>query len=119
MDADGRGNTYLDGLDHFVKRTLRIPGYLRYGDDCALFSDDRSHLVEARVAIVDWLQQHRRLEVNPRSGAVAPTRHPCLFLGCRICPAGIAPSRRAWRRMRSRLREAEAQGPEALARSIA
>jgi RNA-directed DNA polymerase len=29
------GNVYLNGFDHFVKRELRCPAYLRYVDDCA------------------------------------------------------------------------------------
>lgn len=110
---------YLDGLDHFVKRTLRVPGYLRYGDDCALFADNRGLLVEARAAVVEWLRDHRRLTLAPRSGAVSPTSRPCVFLGCRISRAGVSPSGKSWRRMRRRLREADARGPEALARTVA
>ena len=34
-------NCYLDPLDHFVKRELRCPAYLRYVDDMALFSARR------------------------------------------------------------------------------
>ena len=31
------GNVYLDPLDHFVKESLRCPGYVRYVDDfCCL-----------------------------------------------------------------------------------
>jgi RNA-directed DNA polymerase len=31
------GTFYLEGLDHFVKRELKIRGYLRYTDDFVLF----------------------------------------------------------------------------------
>ncbi len=34
-------NCYLNPLDHFVKRELRCPAYLRYVDDLALFSDSK------------------------------------------------------------------------------
>ena len=29
------GNVYLNRFDHFVKEELRVPGYIRYVDDCA------------------------------------------------------------------------------------
>ena len=47
------GNLYLDGLDHFVKRTLKVPGYLRYMDDFVLFSNDREQLVDASAAVAE------------------------------------------------------------------
>ena len=110
---------YLDGLDHVVKRTLKVPGYLRYSDDMALFADERQHLLEARAAVEEWLSTHRGLELNPKTGAVVPTTQPCVFLGWRISRAGLAPSGKAWRRMRRRLREADSHGPDALARTVA
>ncbi len=33
-------NVLLDPIDHFVKRELRCPGYVRYVDDLLLFSHD-------------------------------------------------------------------------------
>ena len=32
---------YLNALDHYLKRDLRVPGYLRYVDDMFLFADRR------------------------------------------------------------------------------
>ena len=37
-------NVYLSPIDHFVKRELRCPGYVRYVDDLLLFGDDRGML---------------------------------------------------------------------------
>ena len=34
-------NCYLNPFDHFVKRELRCPAYLRYVDDFLLFADDK------------------------------------------------------------------------------
>jgi retron-type reverse transcriptase len=47
-------NFYLSGFDRFVKERLNIGAYLRYVDDFALFSDDRSQLVTARLAIENY-----------------------------------------------------------------
>jgi RNA-directed DNA polymerase len=41
-------NVFLDPFDHFVKETLRAPGYVRYVDDFVLFHGDKKWLAEAR-----------------------------------------------------------------------
>ncbi len=40
-------NCYLNPFDHFVKRELRCPAYLRYVDDFLLFGDDKRQLCGA------------------------------------------------------------------------
>ena len=112
------GTFYLDGLDQFVKRELKIPGYLRYMDDFVLFDDDATRLAEARAAIAEWLAHERGLALNPKHQEVVPGRAPSVFLGYRITRAGIAPSRKLRRRMRGRVRAAAARGEQALIRSI-
>jgi len=112
------GAYYLDGLDQYVKRTLKVPGYLRYMDDCVLLGDDRPALEAARAAVTAWLARERRLTLNPKFGRIEPTSHATVFLGHRISRSGIAPSRRLRRRLPSRLAAAAAAGPEALRRSL-
>jgi retron-type reverse transcriptase len=112
-------NLYLDGLDHYLKRELKIPGYLRYMDDGVLFADDRGRLVAAREAIAVWLRDHRRLALNPRRPHVHKTEEPCTFLGYRVCRGGIAPARKLMRRMRGRMRHAAGRGPSAVMRTTA
>lgn len=112
------GNFYLDGLDHLIKRELRIPGYLRYMDDFVLFDDDRDKLHNARTAIAEWLRQERGLALNPKHQAVIPTTHPGVFVGYRISRAGITPSRKLRRRLGSRVKAAAARGEDALMRTI-
>ena len=90
------GAFYLDGLDHFVKRELKIGAYLRYMDDFTLFGDDPVRLEEARGAIAAWLERHGEIPLPPyverapaasdreryqtvlasREGAVAPQALP-------------------------------------------
>jgi RNA-directed DNA polymerase len=112
------GNAYLDSLDHWIKRDLKIPGYLRYMDDMALFADRRTQLVDARAAIMAWLRDQRDLRLNPKHFTVEPTRTATVFLGYRVSRAGIAPSRKLRRRFRQRLRAAADRGEETLIRSI-
>jgi hypothetical protein len=112
------GNFYLDALDHFIKRHLKIPGYARYMDDLVLFADDRTQLRHARAAIAAWLLEHRALHLNPQHLEVEPTRTPTVLLGYRVSRVGIAPSRKLRRRLHQRLRSAATRGEETLVRSI-
>lgn len=112
------GTFYLDGLDHFVKRELKITGYLRYMDDFVLFDDDRLRLVAARTAIAAWLAEERRLQLHPKRWDVMPQTHPGIFLGYRVSRAGITPSRKLRRAMARRLRTAAQKGHGALVRSV-
>ncbi len=65
---------------------------------------------------MDW---ERGLALNPKRWHVAPAREPVVFLGYRVSPAGIGPSRKLRRRMASRLRHAARRGPDALERTLA
>jgi RNA-directed DNA polymerase len=112
------GTFYLDGLDHFVKRELKIPGYLRYMDDFVLFDLEPARLERALEAIERWLDEQRGLRLNPAHREVLPTSAPAVFLGYRITRAGIAPSRKLRRRLKRRLALAVASGEEALHRTL-
>ncbi len=112
------GNFFLDGLDHFVKRQLHIPGYQRYMDDFVLFADTKAPLLEARAALTTWLAEARGLSLNPKRLAVEPATTPAVFLGYRISRAGISPSRKLRRRLQQRLQSAASRGEEALSRTI-
>lgn len=74
------GNIYLDGLDHFVKEVLRVPGYVRYVDDFALFHDDPEVLVGWQAHIARYLEG-RRLLLHPRKTHIASCAEPAEFLG--------------------------------------
>ena len=56
------GNLYLNGVDHWIARDLKVPGYLRYMDDLVLFASSAADLRAWRDGIGAWLQTERRLE---------------------------------------------------------
>jgi RNA-directed DNA polymerase len=98
-------NCYLNPLDHFVKRELRCPAYLRYVDDFALFADDKRLLWEWKRAVQDYLAR-LRLTLHQRESTVYPVTNGIPFLGFRVYPThrrlkrrnGVAFARRlrAW-----------------------
>lgn len=98
------GNLYLDRLDHVVKEVLRVPGYLRYVDDFALFDDDPRRLSDLRARIAECLRG-RRLVLHPDKTSIQPTAEPALFLGYELHPDGRRRLPEAnVRRFRNRLR---------------
>jgi hypothetical protein len=93
---------YLEALDHFVKRELKVEGYVRYVDDLFLFSSERSLLERARNEIADHLLQTRKLRLK------SPVRScfgHCDALGARVRREGIQPMARRWASMRAAIRE--------------
>ncbi len=73
-------NVYLNPLDHFVKHTLRVKGYVRYMDDFLLFGPDPATLRRQGTAIRDKLAE-LRLEMHPDKYRLIPTRCGVDFAG--------------------------------------
>ncbi len=97
-------NLALDPLDHLVKETLRIPGYLRYIDDFALFADDKQRLHDAHAQIAHWLAEHLDLRLKDRATRLAPTTDGLHFLGFTLRPGSVRLRPANLRRFRWRLR---------------
>jgi retron-type reverse transcriptase len=112
------GALYLDGLDHYVKRTLKAPGYIRYMDDFVLFANDALLLEDAREAIRSWLQSERGLELKRRRDGVQPASHPSTYLGFRVSRAGVLPGPKAKRRLRQAMANTESMGGDRLERTL-
>jgi hypothetical protein len=78
-------NVYLNGLDHFAKEQLRVPGYIRYGDDMLVFGHDKDELHEVLRVLREY-GASLRVRLHERKCVVMPTRVGCTFLGQRIFP---------------------------------
>jgi RNA-directed DNA polymerase len=97
-------NCYLDPFDHFVKRELRCPAYLRYVDDMLLFADDKRRLWGWRDALVERLAR-LRLTIHPGAHP-RPVTEGFPFLGFVVYPTHRRLKRRnavAYRRKLKRL----------------
>jgi retron-type reverse transcriptase len=78
-------NLYLDDLDHFIKETLRVKGYLRYVDDSVLLGDDKHRLHNLKGIISERLAAER-LRLHPRKAQVMPVSAGADLLGYRVFP---------------------------------
>ena len=76
-------NVYLNSFDHFVKRELRCPAYVRYVDDFLLFSDDLGQLHDWKRKIQARLAGLRLTLHEPQT---YPVKNGIPFLGFCIYP---------------------------------
>ncbi len=112
------GNLYLDGLDHFIKRELKVEGYTRYMDDLVCFGQQRVVLARWRREIAAWLRDHRRLALNERKGHIRSTELPQTYLGYRVTRRGYDLGPRAVRRFRRQVRRLAFDDPIRLGRVL-
>lgn len=96
-------NVYLNGFDHFVKRELKCPAYVRYVDDFVLFSNDKRELLGWRSAIIQKLAT-LRLTLHEECAQMYPTRTGIPFLGFRVFPEFRRVKRRKVVHFRRKLR---------------
>lgn len=97
-------NCYLNPFDHFVRRELRCPAYLRYVDDFALFSDSKSQLWAWKRAIITRLEQ-LRLTIHEEAAQVMPCECGIPWLGFVVYPTHRRVKARNVIRFLRRLRE--------------
>ena len=72
---------YLDPVDHFIKRGLKVRHYARYVDDMLLIGLDRDGCIAARTEIAAFLKSRLSLELSWVS--MQKIRHGINFVGYR------------------------------------
>lgn len=99
-------NVYMNELDQFLKRTLKVRAYLRYVDDFLLFSNNKRELHEWRAALIQYLAG-LRLTIHEGSAHASLTNAGIPFLGFivfpghrRLKPAKGYAFRRRWKHLR-------------------
>lgn len=78
-------NVYLNRFDHYIKETLRVPGYIRYVDDFVLFAQDKSTLNKLKEEISLYLQRLRLL-LHPKKTHIYRVKDGVPFLGFQVFP---------------------------------
>lgn len=96
------GNMYLDCLDQFCKRELRMKYYIRYMDDVIVLSDSKMQLHEWKNEIINYLLK-LGLILNNKT-AISPIQNGVEFVGFRIWPTHVTIRRSTSLRMKRRLR---------------
>lgn len=118
-------NVYLNELDQFIKRELKVHAYLRYVDDFALFSNDKKELHEWRDALINFLA-NLRLTIHEENTHAHPSLKGITFLGFIVFPdhrrlkppKGYA-FRRRWKYMKSKFRAKQMTGDDLKIHAVA
>ena len=76
-------NVYLDALDQFCKRVLRIERYIRYMDDVIILSNSKAELRMWKDAIGRFLEVELELQLNQKT-CIRPISQGIEFVGYRI-----------------------------------
>jgi len=58
-------NIYMNEFDHFVKRMLKAPCYIRYADDFTLLHQDKKYLENLIPQMSEFLGTHLKLALHP------------------------------------------------------
>ncbi|MFA5024377.1 MAG: reverse transcriptase/maturase family protein [Patescibacteria group bacterium] len=98
-------NIYLNELDQFVKRELKIKHYARYTDDFIIISQDKLFLEEIIPLIKEFLKAKLKLEIHPNKISISPYHRGLDFLGYITLPHYRLLRKRTKRRICRKLRE--------------
>lgn len=74
-------NIYLNELDHFIKRELKVKYYIRYADDFVILYNDKIYLENLAVKIRILLKEALLLEVHERKLIFSKWHKGVDFLG--------------------------------------
>lgn len=97
------GNVYLNSLDHFIKRELKVKAYCRYMDDLTLLGDNKHELEGWRKQIEAFLREVLELSLRSERTRFIPCTAKVDYLGYRVSRAGVEPGREVERRLSRRL----------------
>ena len=78
-------NIYLNELDQYIKRTLKIKYYVRYMDDFILLANTKKECIVLKNKIKFYLEQYLKLKLNEKS-KYYPSKMGVDFCGYRIFP---------------------------------
>lgn len=76
-------NVVLTPLDHYIKRVLRVPYYIRYMDDMLILCSSKAETWEVIRAVDNFLRERLGLQLNNKT-AVMPANAGVEFVGRRI-----------------------------------
>jgi retron-type reverse transcriptase len=101
-------NLYLNELDQYVKRQMRVHYYVRYMDDVIILSDDKKQLHQYKETIEEFLESKLKLHLN-RKTAIRPISLGIEFVGYRLWPTHIKIRKSTVLKMRNRLKYVQKQ----------
>jgi RNA-directed DNA polymerase len=74
-------NVYMNELDNFLKRELKIKFYLRYADDFMIIHNDKKYLENLLPKISEFLERQLKLSLHPNKVFIKTFNSGVDFLG--------------------------------------
>lgn len=79
-------NIYLNELDWFIKRKLKVKNYFRYADDFVIVHSEIDYLKKVLSQVNDFLKRELMLELHPNKVEIRKFSQGIDFLGYIILP---------------------------------
>lgn len=79
-------NVYLNELDQYVKRKLKVKFYVRYMDDMILVLENKDKAKEIKGKINEFLSKNLHMELNLKKSKVFPLNQGVNSIGFKIYP---------------------------------
>jgi len=96
-------NLYLNELDQFVKRELKIKYYLRYADDLLFLSKDIKELEEIEKAVTEFLEKELLLKIKSEKTTYGSVYQGIDFIGYIVRPNYILARNRTVHNLKRKL----------------
>lgn len=95
-------NVALTPLDHYIKRKLRAPYYMRYMDDMIFLAPDKRQMWDILEGVDEYLRENMGLQLNHKT-AVIPLGQKVEFVGKQVSPDKVEIRRSTTLRMKHHL----------------
>ena len=96
-------NVYLDYLDQFIKRELKVEYYFRYVDDFVLFSRNIDEIKKWRNLIGHFLEERLKLKLHPKKDKYGSVYQGVDFVGYIVKPDYILSRKRVVNNLKNKL----------------
>ena len=100
-------NVYLNQLDQYVKRTLRVKYYVRYADDLFCILPSKTIAKEVLIAVTEFVSSRLNLTIHPLKSTVLKPVNGLDALGFKLFPSEIRLKQASKERIRQRLKRLE------------
>lgn len=96
-------NIYMNEVDQYIKRELKLHYYVRYMDDMIILHDNKQELHEIKDKIEDFLNNQLKLNLNNKT-AIRPVTLGIEFVGYRVWNTHIKLRKSTALKMKRRLK---------------
>lgn len=96
-------NLYMNDLDQFIKRKLRIKHYIRYMDDFILLFSDEDSMKKSYIEINDFITENLKMELSLHKNRMDKIKNGISFVGYKIQNGKVRLRNKALRSMKKKI----------------